>query len=145
MTLLTISAIKKHAIAKDGANLTLTVDARHVGELSVLIPGDSFDELLSALTRAKSMAAAKPDPRTDQLRPDQARPDQARPEQVSVKVAKNCLITADMGRGLVVVIFDNQTPDRAGYALDAESAMKMATGLVKSSDVVRTSKAGKKD
>jgi hypothetical protein len=130
MTLLTINTIKKHAIAKDGANVTLTIDARHVGELSVLIPGECFDELLSALTRAKSMAAAKPDARLD---------------QVSVKVAKNCLISADVGHGLVVLIFDHQTPDRAGYALDADTAMKMATGLVKSSDAVRTGKSGRKD
>lgn len=130
MTLLTINSIKKHAASSDGANVTLTVDARHVGELSVLIPAGCFDELISALTRAKSLAGAKPD---------------IRPDQVSVKVAKNCLITADVGHGLVVLVFDHQTPDRVGYALDADTAMKMATGLVNSSDTVRASKAGKKD
>jgi hypothetical protein len=130
MTLLTISAVKKHAIAKDGASVTVTIDAKHVGELSVLIPGNCFDELISALTRAKSMAAAKPDPG---------------PDQVSVKVAKNCLISADVGHGVVVLVFDHQTPDRAGYAFDADTAMKMATGLVKSSDAVRASKAAKKE
>jgi hypothetical protein len=130
MTLLTISAVKKHVIAKDGANVTVTIDARHVGELSVFIPGECFDGLISALTQAKSMAPAKPDPR---------------PDQVSVKMAKNCLISADVGRGLVVLVFDHQTPDRAGYALDADAAMKMATGLLKSSDTVRAGKAGNKD
>jgi len=130
MTLLTINGIKKHAIAKDGASVTFTVDARHVGELSVLIPGECFAELLLALTRAKSMVPAKPDTRLD---------------QVSVKVAKNCLISADLGHGLVVLVFDHQTPDRAGFGFDADTAMKMAAGLVKSSDAVRTGKAGKKD
>jgi hypothetical protein len=129
MTLLTINTIKKHAIAKDGADLTLTIDAKHVGELSVPIPGECFDELLSALTRAKSMAATKPDTRSD---------------QVSVKVAKNCRITADVGRGLVILVFDHQTPDQAGYALDTDAAMKTATGLVKSSDAVRTKQSGQK-
>jgi hypothetical protein len=130
MTLLTINAIKKHEIANDGTNITVTIDARHVGELSILIPGECFDDLISALTRAKSMATTKPVPR---------------PDQVSVKMAKNCLISADVGHGLVVLVFDHQTPEQAGYALDADTAMKMATGLVKSSDAVRTSKAGKKE
>ena len=130
MTLLTINAVKKHSISTDGASVTVTVDARHVGEISVLIPGECFDELISALTRAKSMTAAKPD---------------TRPDQVSVKMAKNCLISADAGRGLVVLVLDHQTPDQVGYAFDADTAMKMATGLVKSSDAVRASKAVKKD
>jgi hypothetical protein len=130
MTLLTINKIKKHAIAQDGANVTLTIDARHVGELSVLIPGECFDDLLSALTRAKSMVTPKPDARLD---------------EVSVKMAENCLISADLGRGLVVLVFDHQTPDRVGYALGADTAMKMATGLVNSSDAVRSNRTGKKE
>src|SRR5258708_35821481 len=54
MGLLASSAVKKHAVAKDGGDVTVTIDARHLGELSVLIPAGCFDELISALTRAKT-------------------------------------------------------------------------------------------
>ena len=41
------------------------------------------------------------------------------------------------------MVFDRQTQAEAGYALDAETAKKLAVGLVKSADAVLMRKDGK--
>jgi hypothetical protein len=131
MTSLTISTIKKHEISTDGSVVTFAVDAKHVGELSMLIPAACYDELISAVSRAKAVIDAK-QPRSA--------------GQVKVKMAQNCLVTAEVQQhGLVVLVFDRQTPAETGYALNADTAKKLAVGLVKSADAVLMSKGDKKD
>jgi len=129
MTSLTISAIKTQEISNDGSVVSFIVDAKYVGELSMMIPAACYDELISALSRAKSVIDAK--------QPKSA-------GQVKVKRAQNCLVTAEVQQhGLVVLVFDRQTQAEAGYALDAETAKKLAVGLVKSADAVLMRKDGK--
>jgi hypothetical protein len=130
MTSLTINAIKKQEMASDGSKVTVTVDAKYVGDLSVMIPAACYDELIASLSRAKSLLGAGKEPKNS--------------NQVSVKRISNCLVTADVQQhGLVILVFDRQTQAEAGYAIDAETAKKMAVGLVKSADAVLMNKAGK--
>jgi hypothetical protein len=129
MTSLTISAIKTQEISNDGSVVTFTIDAKYVGELSMMIPAACYDELISTLSRAKSVVNA-------------GQPKSA--GQVKIKVAQNCLVTAEVQQhGLVVLVFDRQTQAEAGYALDAETAKKLAVGLVKSADAVLMMKNGR--
>lgn len=140
MTLLTVNAVKAHTIADDG-KVTVTIDAKHVGELSVLIPANCVDPLISALTEAKSKTGGTP---VRQRQPAATPPKTA--DHVTFKVPKNWLITADLQvRKLVLLVFDHQSDAQAGYALDAEAAKKMAGALVKSGDAVLAKKAETKN
>ena len=91
------------------------------GDLSVMMPADCLDTLISALTRARSAVMSK---QTEQS------------HRISVTVPKTWMVTAENERGAVLVIFDPKTDTQAGYALDVEASKKMAAGLVQNAEAI---------
>ena len=122
MPLLALNAVKAHAVSDDGGQVAVAFATKDGGELSVLMPADCLDAIISALNRAKSAVRNK-----------QA----TSANQISVTTPKTWLVTADLEvHGLVLLIFDPKTETQIGYALDAESSKKMAAGLIKNADAV---------
>lgn len=131
MTLMTINALKKQVVSDDGSSVTVTIDARHVGELSVLIPASCFDGMMGALAQAKSRLTAR-EPQS--------------PTQISAKRPNNFLVTADLQtHGLVFLVLDHKTPIQAAYAFDPSSAKKLAESLLRSADALLAGNPAKKN
>ena len=129
MALLALNAVKAHAVSDDGGQVAVAFATKDGGELSVLMPAECLEALISGLNRAKSVVRNK-----------QAK----NAEQVSVTVPKTWMVTADVqARGVVLLVFDPKTEAQVGYALDAESSKRMAAGLVRNADLVLAHKAGK--
>jgi hypothetical protein len=64
--------------------------------------------------------------------------------QVTLTVPKNWLVSADLQmHDVVLLIFNHKTDAQSGYALDADTAKKMAVGLVKNGDAVLAHKASR--
>ena len=122
MPLLALNAVKAHAVSDDGGQVAVAFGTKDGGELSVLMPADCLDAVISALNRAKSAARNK-----------QA----TSASQINVTKPKTWLVTADLEvHGIVLLVFDPKTETQMGYALDAESSKKMAAGLIKNADAV---------
>ena len=124
-----VNAIKAHSVSEDGMEVTVALNAKHVGDLSLLMSAERCEELLSVLSSIKSAIQVR--------RPKKN-------EQVSVTVPKNWLVSADVQvHGVVVLVFNHQANGQTGYALDANSAKQLAVGLVKNAEAVLTHKAAK--
>src|SRR5262249_7032283 len=116
----------------DGGHVAVAFATNEGGELSVMMPAQCLEALISGLNQARSVVRNK-----------QAK----NAEQVTVTVPKTWMVTADVqARGVVLLVFDPKTDGQVGYALDAEASKRMAAGLVKNADLVlahKASKAGK--
>src|SRR5437588_7834268 len=110
MPLQWLTAIKAHALSEDGDHVAIAFATKEGGDLSVMMPADCLDALISALTRARSAVMSK---QTEQS------------HRISVTVPKTWMVTAENERGAVLVIFDPKTDTQAGYALDVEASKKM--------------------
>jgi hypothetical protein len=125
MTTVRVSEVKSSSVAEDGSAVTVTIDAKNVGELSLLIQANSFDQLISSLTKAKSIL----------------RDQKKMSGHVTVKMPKNWLVACDpQVNGVVILVLEHQTESEAGYAFPPDDARKMAAGLIKNADLVLASK-----
>ncbi len=143
MTLLTISSIKKQKVSDNGRQVTLTVEAKHVGELEVLLPPDCYDELISTFSRARTLRGGRavPEPAATPAAPSPAAQPPVKPGHFAVKVPKTWLVTSEtQSHGVVLLVFDHQTDSQAGFAMPADAAKRMADGLVKNADAVLAAK-----
>ena len=131
MSLVALTAVKGHAVSNDGGQVAVAFATKDGDELSVMMPADCLEALISALNRAKSAAKNKRDKASD---------------QVTVSLPKTWMVTADLEvRGLVLLVFDPKTDTQVGYALDPESSKKLAAGLVKNAEAVIAYKAKKQN
>ena len=122
-----VNAIKGHSVSPDGAETTVELDAKHVGELSLLMTAERCEQLFSALSSVRSQLQAK---------------GPGNPDQVRVRVPKNWLVSADLQvHEVVVLVLNHRTSDQIGYALDAAAAKQMAEALAKNAEVVLKHKA----
>jgi hypothetical protein len=122
-----INRVTSHAVSEDGTRVTLCLDAKHVGELALLMSAESLDEVVTALQEAQAAVRAK----------------QGKPEdQVRFKVPKNWLVSSDLQvHDVVLLVFDHKSETQAGYALGADAAKKMAVALVQNADAAAKRKA----
>ena len=69
MSLVALTAVKGHAVSNDGGQVAVAFATKDGDELSVMMPADCLEALISALNRAKSAAKNKrdkaSDPKTD--------------------------------------------------------------------------------
>jgi hypothetical protein len=79
MTTVWVSAVKSSVVAEDGRAITVTIDARNVGEPSLLIQAESIDDFISSLSKARSILQAK----------------ERKPDQVAVKMPNSWLVACD--------------------------------------------------
>ncbi|MET0632179.1 MAG: hypothetical protein ABWY92_15085 [Xanthobacteraceae bacterium] len=131
MSLVALTAVKGHAVSNDGGQVAVAFATKDGDELSVMMPADCLEALISALNRAKSAAKNKRDKASD---------------QVTVTLPKTWMVTADLQvRGLVLLVFDPKTDAQVGYGLDPDSSKKLAAGLVKNAEAVIAHKAKKQN
>jgi hypothetical protein len=131
MTLLALNAIKAHAVSEDGGHVAVAFATEEGDDLSVMMPANCLDALISTLKRVKSAAKNKKANGLDQL---------------NLTMPKSWMVAADLNlHGVVVVIFDPKSDAQAGYALDIESSKKMATSLIQTANAVANHRAAKKN
>jgi len=120
-----ISAIKGHQLSADKRELSIVLDAKHVGDLAIVLSTDQLQQLASMISSVKTELPAT-DPK----------------DQLQISAPKTWLVTADLKiHDVVLVIFNRQTAAQSGYALDANAAKQMAEGLIKNADAVLKKKA----
>ena len=110
MPLQWLTGVKAHAVSEDAGHVAIAFAAKEADDLSVMMPADCLDALISALTRARSTVPSK---KTDES------------HRISVTVPKTWMVTADLNeRGVVLVIFDPKTDTQAAYAPELEASKK---------------------
>jgi len=142
-----IDKLTSHAVSNDGSEVTLVFDAKHVGELALLMKTECLDDVMAALSQAKAAIQSKRGEPAAQSKPGvtaaQSKPGEPN-NQVTLTVPKNWLVSADLQmHDVVLLIFNHKTDAQSGYALDADTAKKMAVGLVKNGDAVLAHKASR--
>jgi hypothetical protein len=131
MPLLALTAVKAHAVSEDGGHVAVAFATEEGDDLSVMMPADCLDALISTLKRVKSAAKNKKAKGFDQL---------------DLTMPKSWMVAADLNvHGVVVVIFDPKSDAQAGYALDVESSKKMAESLIQTANAVAIHRAAKKN
>ena len=136
-----INSVKSYAVSDEGAEVAVVLDAKHVGELALLLSVDCLNDLLSTLNRAKVAIEGKRAKQINARQDNNPKQD----NQVTISVPKNWLVSADTKvHNVVLLVFNHQTDIQSGYALDPDAAKKMATGLVKNADAVLTSKGNQR-
>ncbi len=143
MSSISITDVKACQISEDGAELTLTLATRYVGDMRIVMPIECREQVIAALTQAS--AGARAEPAVPKPMP-QAAADKsgsaADPKAVTVKVPKKWMVTTDAERhGVVLVVFDHQTPGQSAYALKPGPAKEFALGITKSADALLARKA----
>ena len=129
MPLQWLTGVKAHAVSEDAGHVAVAFATKEADDLSVMMPADCLDALISALTRARSAVRSK---KTDES------------HRISVTVPKTWMVTADLNeRGVVLVIFDPKTDTQAAYALEVEASKKMAAGLIQNANAIETRRAAK--
>ena len=130
MPLLALTAVKAHVVSEDGGHVAVAFATEEGDDLSVLMPADCLDALISTLKRVKSAAKNKKAKGFDQL---------------NLTMPKSWMVAADLNvHGVVVVIFDPKSDAQAGYALDVKSSKKMAASLIQTANAVAIHGAAKK-
>jgi hypothetical protein len=147
-----VNKVTSHAVSDDGAEVILVLDARHVGELALMMSAEGLGDLIAALNRCQSeiqsQGRKQPDKPSDKPseKPPGKKSEKPSGEQVEISVPKTWVVGSDLKtHELVLVIFNHQTESQAGYALGADAAKQMATALVKNADAVLTQKARRAD
>jgi hypothetical protein len=125
MDSITITAGKSCAPSADAKSVSLILDTKWSGDLSLMIPSEALDNLVAMLNEAKTAVQSK-----------------LSPGQVTARMPKKWMVTADVQKhGVVLLIFDPQMPSQAGYALNGEAAKELATGLAKNAEAILAHKA----
>lgn len=119
MSSISVTTVKACQVSDDGTELILTLATRYVGDMKIVMPIACREQALAALTQ---VAAGKSG-------------GEAATKSVTVKVPKKWIVTADAERhGVVLLIFDHQTPSQSAYALQPEAAKQFAVGITKSAE-----------
>jgi uncharacterized protein (DUF2237 family) len=131
MPMLALTKVKAHVVSEDGGHVAVAFATQEGNDLSVMMPIDCLDVLISGLNRARSAAKNK--------KAEDA-------NQINVTVPKTWMVTAELKiNEVVLVVFDPKTDTQAGYALDVVSAKKMAAGLIQNANAIETHRATKKE
>ena len=67
MPMLALTAVKTHAISEDAGHVAVAFATKECDDLSVMMPTDCLDALISGLTRARSAAKTKKATDTNQI------------------------------------------------------------------------------
>jgi len=152
-----INEVKSAWLSDDQKEVIVDCSGRYTGALELRFSRDCFDQMLQALMPPKgatvapaaealpaapaaSAPAAEALPSAKASALDQeALP--VNPDEVKVEVPKNAAVTADPGRGYVILILNHRLPNQAGYALTPDAADNVADGLTKSSTAMRAAKS----
>jgi hypothetical protein len=130
-----VTGIKDFAISADGTQATFALITKYSGDLGVKLPAASL--------KALQLSPEPSSPRTPmpgQKGPGgELAPPDKNPKEVMVSVPKKWLAAADKKRGMVLVVFDQQSPTQQGFALSPGAARDLAAALVKQADVVAAS------
>jgi hypothetical protein len=122
-----VNSIKGHQILSESRELLITVDAKYVGDLSLILPLDQLDRLSSLIEQVR---AETPTQKNNELK---------------VSAPRSWLVTADLQvHDVVLLIFNQQTQAQVGYALEAEATKKIADALIRNAEAVSKKKAAHK-
>ena len=134
-----VTGIKDFAISADGTQATFALITKYSGDLGVKLPAASLKALQLSPEPSSPRAAAP-----GQNRPGgELAPPAKNPKEVMVSVPKKWLAAADKKRGMIVMVFDRESPTQQGFALSPGAAKDLAAALVKQADALTASKAGK--
>jgi hypothetical protein len=137
-----INEVKSSRLSDDGKELIVFSSGKYTGALELRFASDCLDDLIDALTQAKSelqpSAGSAAVPRSPIVPSSGSSSGTGgNPDQVRFEVPKNFTVTADTsGRGLVLFIINHRLENQAGYALAPDAAKQVAGGLTKSADAL---------
>ena len=116
-----VNAVKGHTLSADKEELSVMLEAKHVGELSIVLSTDQVEQLAAIIDQVRSELSNKGSEKNE----------------LKVVVPKNWAVAADLKvHDLVLLFFNRQSTAQTAYALDPDAAKGMAEGLVKNADVV---------
>ena len=122
-----VDAIKGHQLSTDKTQLSLVLEAKHVGDLSIVLSTEHLEKLAAIITQVKSEIPAH-----------------GAKGELKVTAPKTWMVTADTKiHDVVLLIFNRNTEAQTGYALAPDAAKGMADAIMKNADVVLKSKGGK--
>lgn len=132
-----VNAIKGHTLSADKKELSVVLEAKHVGELSIVLSTDQFEQLATIINQVRSELSDKGAEKSELSNKG------AEKNELTVAVPRNWAVTADVKmHDLVLLVFNRQTPAQTAYGLDPAAAKGMAEGLLKNADVVLKKKQG---
>jgi hypothetical protein len=135
-----VKAIKGHALSADKKELSVLLEAKHVGELSIVLSTDQFEQLAAIVDQVRSELSSNGAEGSKGVERSQG----SEKNELKVVVPKDWAVAADLKvHDLVLLIFNRQSAARTAYALDPVAAKGMAEGLVKNADVVLKKKQGR--
>ncbi|MEH2568854.1 hypothetical protein [Bradyrhizobium sp. AZCC 2289] len=139
-----IAAVKAASLSDDKKEVIVATSGKYTGDLELRFACECLDDLVDALTRARSVQQPAPSADTAPGRSSTLATDgggSRNPDEVRFELPKNFTITADTsGRGLVLFILNHRLEGQAGYALSPDAAKQVAGGLTKSADALLSSK-----
>ena len=141
-----ISEIKSSKLSDDKLDVIVSASGKYVGDLELRIARECVDDLIDALVSARG----SPDPSLNSepvphvVSAAAAERDESagsHPNEIRVEVPKNFTVTAETGRGLVLLILNHRLENQEGYALTPAAAKQVAGGLTRSADALIAAKA----
>lgn len=126
-----VNAVKGHTLSADKEELSVMLEAKHVGELSIVLSMAQFERLATIVDQVRSELGNNGAEKSELSNKAAAK------NELMVVVPRNWAVTADLKmHDLVLLVFNRQSPAQTAYGLDPAAAKGMAEGLVKNADVV---------
>src|SRR5882724_3704835 len=123
-----ITGARAAADLENSSMVVITLATKYAGERSYSLPRECLDALISDLQQTKLTNGT---------------PSGQKTHQMAVKTPKKWMIGTGLpNHAVVLVLFDPQSDDRGGYALNPGTAKEMAAALVKNAEAVSTQIAG---
>ncbi len=135
-----ISAVKSAHLSEDKKEIIVGTTSKYTGDLELRFGSECVEDLINAFINALR-ATQPPTAVTARAAPVGAAPAKCPevssiPHQVRFEIPRNCTITADSGRQLVLFVVNHKLDRQAGYAFSPDAAKQLAVGLVKSADAL---------
>ena len=141
-----ISEIKSSRMSDEQLDVIVSASGKYVGDLELRIACECVDDLIDALIRARGSPGPSlnsgPVPQVVPTAPAKLDgPAVGHPNEIRFEVPKNFTVTAETGRGLVLLILNHRLENQEGYALTPAAAKQVAGGLTQSADALSAGKA----